>query len=183
MGGMLAVLVAMVGATLVQRYLLSRAAVKIDGQTLDFLTGRLLALPMSYFHSRRTGDIQRRLAGMREVRTLMVQEGVRGRAVADDLGLDRDLPEIGAEQRLATAGVEQRLEIDGRALVGGQALDEEGRPLFDAVLLPAGADDGVRGFGHGFRSLAGFGDFRGAAIGFRTRTAPSASAAAAPRLR
>ena len=77
MGAMLVVLVAMVGATLLQRYLLARAAVKIDGQTLDFLTGRLLALPMSYFHSRRTGDIQRRLAGMREVRTLMVQEGVR----------------------------------------------------------------------------------------------------------
>ena len=49
MGAMLVVLVAMVGATLVQRYLLARAAVKIDGQTLDFLTGRLLVLPMSYF--------------------------------------------------------------------------------------------------------------------------------------
>ena len=59
-----------------QRYILSRAAVKIDGSTLDFLTGRLLALPMSYFNSRRTGDIQRRLAGMRQIRELLVQNGV-----------------------------------------------------------------------------------------------------------
>ena len=51
----------------------------IDGQTLDFLTGKLLALPMSYFHSRRTGDIQRRLAGMRQVRTLDGAGGCPGR--------------------------------------------------------------------------------------------------------
>ncbi len=36
--GMLGVLVAMTGATLIQRYLLARAAVEIDGTTLDFLT-------------------------------------------------------------------------------------------------------------------------------------------------
>ena len=65
-----------------QRYLLSRAAVVIDGQTLDFLTGRLLALPMSYFQSRRTGDIQRRLPGMRQVREFVVQEGVQALTAA-----------------------------------------------------------------------------------------------------
>jgi ATP-binding cassette subfamily B protein len=74
---MIGVLIAMTAAQLLQRFLLSRAAVTIDGRTLDFLTEKLLALPMSYFHSRRTGDIQRRLAGMRQVRTYMVQEGVR----------------------------------------------------------------------------------------------------------
>lgn len=73
---MVGVLLAMTGATLIQRYLLARAAVEIDGTTLDFLTRRMLALPMSYFNSRRTGDIQRRLAGMRQVRTFMVQDGV-----------------------------------------------------------------------------------------------------------
>jgi HlyB family type I secretion system ABC transporter len=78
LGGMAAVLVAVTGATLIQRYILSRAAVVIDGKTLDFLTGRLLELPMSYFQSRRTGDIQRRLAGMRQVRTFVVQQGVQG---------------------------------------------------------------------------------------------------------
>ncbi len=75
--GMGAVLVAVTGATLLQRYILSRAAVVIDGRTLDFLTARLLELPMSYFQSRRTGDIQRRLGGMRQVRTFVVQEGVQ----------------------------------------------------------------------------------------------------------
>jgi ATP-binding cassette subfamily B protein len=74
---MVGALLAMTAAQLLQRYLLSRAAAAIDGRTLDFLTEKLLALPMSYFHSRRTGDIQRRLAGMRQVRTYMVQEGVR----------------------------------------------------------------------------------------------------------
>ena len=77
LGGMAAVLVAMTGATLLQRYLLSRAAVTIDGRTLDFLTGKLLELPMSYFQSRRTGDIQRRLASMRQVRMFVVQQGVQ----------------------------------------------------------------------------------------------------------
>jgi ATP-binding cassette subfamily B protein len=77
LGAMGAVLVAVTGATLLQRYILSRAAVVIDGKTLDFLTGRMLELPMSYFQSRRTGDIQRRLAGMRQVRTFVVQEGVQ----------------------------------------------------------------------------------------------------------
>ena len=39
-------------ANLAQQYLL--AAVRIDAAILDFLTRQLLALPMSYFHSRRT---------------------------------------------------------------------------------------------------------------------------------
>ncbi|MDP9491665.1 MAG: cyclic nucleotide-binding domain-containing protein, partial [Actinomycetota bacterium] len=82
---MLGVLVAMTGATLIQRYILARAAVTLDGTTLDFLTQRMLALPMSYFNSRRTGDIQRRLAGMRQVRTFMVQDGVEGLTAAATL--------------------------------------------------------------------------------------------------
>ena len=75
---MVAVIVAMTVASIVQRYILSRTAVTLDGSTLDFVTGRLLALPMSYFNSRRTGDIQRRLAGMRQIREFMVENGVRG---------------------------------------------------------------------------------------------------------
>ena len=96
--------------------------------------------------------------------------------MAEDLGLDLDAAEVGArEQRVLAARVEQRLEVDRGALVARQAVDEQGRPLLDAVLRSAALDDGVSGFGHKFRSLAGF--------GLRTRTAPSASAAAAPRLR
>ena len=65
-------------AMLVQRYLLSFAAVRIDSSTLDFLTRKLLALPMSYFAARKTGDIQRRLLGIRQVREFFVQNGVNG---------------------------------------------------------------------------------------------------------
>jgi ATP-binding cassette subfamily B protein len=74
MGG---VLLAMTAATVTQRYLLSRAAVSLDASMLDFVASALLALPMSYFNARRTGDIQRRLAGMQEIRTFVVVEGVR----------------------------------------------------------------------------------------------------------
>jgi ATP-binding cassette subfamily B protein len=65
-------------AVIVQRYLLSFAAVRIDAGTLDFLTRTLLALPMSYFTARRTGDIQRRLQGLRQVREFLVQSSVAG---------------------------------------------------------------------------------------------------------
>lgn len=75
---MLAVLVMMTVATLVQRYLLSFMAVRIDASTLDFITRKLLALPLSYFASRKTGDIQRRILGARQVREFMVQNGVTG---------------------------------------------------------------------------------------------------------
>jgi HlyB family type I secretion system ABC transporter len=77
-GGMLGVLVFMTAATLLQRYLMSFVAVRLDSSTLDHLTQRLLALPMSYFSTRRTGDIQRRLEGMRHVREFFVQQGVAG---------------------------------------------------------------------------------------------------------
>jgi HlyB family type I secretion system ABC transporter len=63
-------------STLVQEYLLAFAAVRIDTAILDFLTRKLLSLPMSYFNSRRTGDIQRRLEGARQVRQFAVQHGV-----------------------------------------------------------------------------------------------------------
>jgi ABC-type bacteriocin/lantibiotic exporter with double-glycine peptidase domain/CRP-like cAMP-binding protein len=82
---MLAVLAIATLATVVQRLILSRAAVKIDGTTLDFVTGSLLDLPMSYFAARRTGDIERRLAGMRQVRILIVQNGVQGMTAATQL--------------------------------------------------------------------------------------------------
>jgi ATP-binding cassette subfamily B protein len=78
MGAMLAVLAFMTLAVMVQRYLLSFAAVRIDARTLDFLTRRLLALPLTYFLARRTGDIQRRLTGMRQIRDFVVQACVSG---------------------------------------------------------------------------------------------------------
>jgi ATP-binding cassette subfamily B protein len=70
------VLLVMTGAILLERYLLARVAVAFDVSTLDFVTGKLLDLPMSYFNARRTGDIERRLQGVRQVREFLVQSGV-----------------------------------------------------------------------------------------------------------
>ena len=85
LGGLLGVLVVITAATLLQRYILSFVAVRIDTQALDFLTERLLALPMAYFTTRRTGDIERRLAGIRQVRQFLVQSGVAALTAATEL--------------------------------------------------------------------------------------------------
>src|SRR5881396_1889766 len=74
--GMLAAIVFVQLSTLAQEYLLAFAAVRLDTAVLDFLSRKLLSLPMSYFTSRRTGDIQRRLDGARQVRQFAVQQGV-----------------------------------------------------------------------------------------------------------
>jgi ABC-type bacteriocin/lantibiotic exporters, contain an N-terminal double-glycine peptidase domain len=63
-------------AAIVQEYLLAFAAVRLDTSMLDFLSRQLLSLPMSYFTSRRTGDIQRRLEGAQHVRQFVVQHGI-----------------------------------------------------------------------------------------------------------
>jgi HlyB family type I secretion system ABC transporter len=78
LAGMTAALVFLLAANLLQQYLLSHTAVRLDTAVLDFLTRRLLALPMGYFRSRRTGDIQRRLDGARQLRQFLVQHGVDG---------------------------------------------------------------------------------------------------------
>jgi HlyB family type I secretion system ABC transporter len=75
---MVAVLLVMVVSMVVQRYLLSFAAVRIDAGALDFLVRKLLALPMRYFNARRSGDVQRRLEGIRRVREFVVQHAVSG---------------------------------------------------------------------------------------------------------
>jgi HlyB family type I secretion system ABC transporter len=65
-------------ANVAQEYLLSFAAVRIDAAILDLLTRQLLSLPLLYFSSRRTGDIQRRLDGARQIRQFAVQHGIAG---------------------------------------------------------------------------------------------------------
>src|ERR1700719_4093288 len=72
--GMLAAVVFVQLSTLAQEYLLAFAAVRLDTAILDFLSRKLLSLPMTYFTSRRTGDIQRRLDGARQVRQFAVQQ-------------------------------------------------------------------------------------------------------------
>lgn len=85
LAAMLGVLVVMVGATILQRYILAFVAVRIDTEALDFLTARLLALPMSYFTTRRTGDIERRLSGMRELRQFFIESGVQALTASTQL--------------------------------------------------------------------------------------------------
>jgi ATP-binding cassette subfamily B protein len=74
--GMIAAIVFVQLSTLAQEYLLAFAAVRLDTAVLDFLSRKLLSLPMTYFTSRRTGDIQRRLDGARQVRQFAVQQGI-----------------------------------------------------------------------------------------------------------
>ncbi len=80
--GMIAAGVFTLGSSLTQQYLLSFIAVHLDTGILDFLMRNLLALPMSYFENRRTGDIQRRLDGARQMRLFMVQHGIGGSLAA-----------------------------------------------------------------------------------------------------
>ncbi len=72
---MIGIVVFTLAGSMLERYLLSWMAVRVDSTTLDFLTRRLLSLPMSYFNTRRTGDIQRRLAGIWQVREFLVEHG------------------------------------------------------------------------------------------------------------
>src|SRR4029453_13119319 len=74
--GMLAAIFFVQVSTLAQEYLLAFAAVRLDTAILDFLSRKLLSLPMTYFTSRRTGDIQRRLDGARQIRQFVVQHGI-----------------------------------------------------------------------------------------------------------
>lgn len=71
-----AVLLVATIATIIQRYLLSRGAVRINRHSLEFLTTKLLALPFTYFSTRRTGDVGRRLANLQQLRQVALTEGV-----------------------------------------------------------------------------------------------------------
>jgi ATP-binding cassette subfamily B protein len=77
MAAMVSVLVLITVAQVVQRYLLSLVAVRSDAAILDSLTRKLLGLPLSYFQTRRTADIQRRLEAVQRVREFLIQSGVR----------------------------------------------------------------------------------------------------------
>ena len=74
-----------IAALAVQRYLLSFVAVRFDGAVLDYTTRKLLVLPMTYFNTRRAGDIQNRLLGMAQVREFLTQYGVTGITAASQL--------------------------------------------------------------------------------------------------
>jgi len=74
--GMAAAILFTVLAGLVQQYLIAFAAIRIDTAMLDHAARQLLSLPMSFFSSRRTGDIQRRLDGALQIREFAVRDGI-----------------------------------------------------------------------------------------------------------
>jgi len=78
-GGALVVTFAfLLASDFLRSYLLSFVAVRVDAATLDALTRRLLALPMAFFRTRRTGDIQRRLEGAHRMREILVSSAITG---------------------------------------------------------------------------------------------------------
>jgi HlyB family type I secretion system ABC transporter len=83
--GMAALLAFSLLAVVLQGYLLSFVAVRVDTAALDYLMRRLFALSSGYFATRRTGDIQRRLQGLRQVREFVVQYGVASLTAAAQL--------------------------------------------------------------------------------------------------
>jgi ABC-type bacteriocin/lantibiotic exporter with double-glycine peptidase domain/CRP-like cAMP-binding protein len=82
---MLGVIGLAVAITIAQRFVLARVASRLDADTLDFISGRLLRLPMRYFEARRIGDIERRINGMRQVRMVLIQNGVVALTAATQL--------------------------------------------------------------------------------------------------
>jgi ATP-binding cassette subfamily B protein len=65
-------------SAILQGHLLAFVALRLDASILDYLSRRLLALPVTYFMARRTADIQRRLDGARQLRQMALSSGVAG---------------------------------------------------------------------------------------------------------
>lgn len=59
-----------------ERFTIGLAATRIDAAVFDLLTRKLLALPIGYFLNRRAGDLVRRLSASRQLRDLLVRNGL-----------------------------------------------------------------------------------------------------------
>jgi ABC-type bacteriocin/lantibiotic exporter with double-glycine peptidase domain/CRP-like cAMP-binding protein len=70
-----------------QRRALTRAAVGIDVASLEKVTETLLGVPMSYFETRRSGDLERRLTSMQQVNDVVTRQGVAAITAVAQLGL------------------------------------------------------------------------------------------------
>ena len=79
-GGLFALQIVALAAALVQARMIAHVAVEIDGESLDHIAGRMLRLPLDYFETRRSGDIERRLEGLRTIREFAAQQGVQALA-------------------------------------------------------------------------------------------------------
>jgi len=73
------------GAALLEAAIATRVAVAIDGDSLDHVAGRLLRLPLRYFETRRSGEIEHRLGALRTIREFAAQQGVQSLAQVSQL--------------------------------------------------------------------------------------------------
>jgi ABC-type bacteriocin/lantibiotic exporter with double-glycine peptidase domain/CRP-like cAMP-binding protein len=84
-GGLFALQLVALAAALVEARIIAHVAVRIDRESLDHIAGRLLHLPLGYFDTRRSGDIEHRLSGLRGVREFAAQQGVQALAQSGQL--------------------------------------------------------------------------------------------------
>ncbi len=84
-GGLFALQLVALAAALVQARFIADVAVRIHGESLDHIAGRLLRLPLEYFETRRSGDVERRLEGLRTIREFAAQQGVQALAESSQL--------------------------------------------------------------------------------------------------
>jgi ATP-binding cassette subfamily B protein len=84
-GGLFALQLVALAAALLEARIIAHVAVRIDRESLDHIAGRLLHLPLGYFDTRRSGDIEHRLSGLRSVREFAAQQGVQALAQSGQL--------------------------------------------------------------------------------------------------
>ena len=84
-GGLLALQVAALGAALVQAHVIAHVAVRSTPTRLTHLAARLLNLPLGWFDSRRSGEIEQRLDSMRSVREFAASQGPQALAQGSQL--------------------------------------------------------------------------------------------------
>jgi ABC-type bacteriocin/lantibiotic exporter with double-glycine peptidase domain/CRP-like cAMP-binding protein len=84
-GGVFALQLVALAAALIEARVIAHVAVRIDRESLDHIAGRLLHLPLDYFDTRRSGDIEHRLSGLRSVREFAAQQGVQALAQCGQL--------------------------------------------------------------------------------------------------
>jgi ABC-type bacteriocin/lantibiotic exporter with double-glycine peptidase domain/CRP-like cAMP-binding protein len=84
-GGLFALQLVALAAALLEARIIAHVAVRIDRESLDHIAGRLLHLPLGYFDTRRSGDIEHRLAGLRSLREFAAQQGVQALAQGGQL--------------------------------------------------------------------------------------------------
>ncbi len=84
-GGLFVLQVAALFAALVQARITAGVAVQIDHESLAHLADRMLRLPLSYFETRRSGDIEHRLGALRVIREFAAQDGVQALAQGSQL--------------------------------------------------------------------------------------------------